>query len=478
MTEKNLVLAGLGPHARRIYYPLIEKYAEEFGIKLRLVIDLEDQADKINAYLSGRPFQPEQLLFLHERYRDGRPINCRLLTTLERIRKQYPLDGIIISTEPKAHQSYLRWAIENSVPVLMDKPITAPINPSTSTAAAQEIFNDYLSLESTLHLSNGSLFIQCQRRRHVGYQFIHRYLAGFIRQFQVPISYIDIYHADGMWPMPDELFNRENHPYKYGYGKLLHSGYHFIDLFAWLVCLNKQLEQKQPQSMDLFVKRFDAYDFLHQVNVADYGRFFNGECSRWQPAFEQEQLQTSRRFGELDVFMLGQLKRRDAVITTATINLQQNSFCRRSWSHTPEDVYKGNGRVRHERVNIQVGNLLNIQVHSYQSYEAHKQDVYTTGPGHEDHFDVHIFRNSGIVGGRPLEKYTVGEISRQQHENDDNYLGHNENARELNFIRFLKGQGSHQEFASHRFTNQLLAKTYQCMVREHQGQIPFLSFDI
>jgi hypothetical protein len=35
--------------------------------------------------------------------------------------------------------------------------------------------------------------------------------------------------------MPSEYTSREGHPYRYGYGKLVHSGYHFVDLFAWLV---------------------------------------------------------------------------------------------------------------------------------------------------------------------------------------------------------------------------------------------------
>ena len=32
---------------------------------------------------------------------------------------------------------------------------------------------------------------------------------------------------------------RDNHPYKYGYGKLLHSGYHFVDLISIFLRANK-----------------------------------------------------------------------------------------------------------------------------------------------------------------------------------------------------------------------------------------------
>jgi len=276
--------------------------------------------------------------------------------------------------------------------------------------------------------------------------------------------------------MPDELFSRENHPYKYGYGKLMHSGYHFVDLFAWLSEVNNLVERKKPDSAELFVKRFSAYDFLHQVDEADYERLF--KTKRFSSFFEPARLQEARRFGELDVFALCQLKRGDAVVTTASINLQQNSFSRRSWADPPEDGYKGNGRVRHERVAIQVANLLAIQVHSYQVCEVNKRDVETEGAGHQDHFDVYIFRNSGLVGGKPLEKFKIGEEARQRSRDDTSYLGHNEKAREANFLDFLEHKRGPSHFATHSTTNRLISKIYECIARENNGNQPQLSFGL
>ena len=42
------------------------------------------------------------------------------------------------------------------------------------------------------------------------------------------------------------------------------------------------------------------------------------------------------------------------MVTTATLNLMQNSFSRRGWFAPRRDLYKGNGRVRHERLVLQV----------------------------------------------------------------------------------------------------------------------------
>jgi predicted dehydrogenase len=475
--EKNLILIGLGPHARRNYYPLLEKYAQQYSIKLRLLVDLQDQEERIQRYLAERSLQPERMAFADPlTYRLSERLNGTLRPLLDEVAAQYPIDGIIIATEPKAHKAYAAWAIEKGIDILLDKPITAPVGVSTDPDAARRIYDDYEELNSLLEGSRSRLMVQCQRRSHPGFTFVKNYLADFVRKFRIPLSYVDIYHADGMWPMPGELFERENHPYKYGYGKLMHSGYHLVDLFTWLSEVNDALPHKKPDRAEVYVRRFSGYDFLHQVDVEDYRRLF--KTGQFDAFFNPAKLQAARSFGELDVFVLGQLMRGDVVVTTASINLQQNSFSRRAWTHTPEDVYKGNGRLRHERLSVQVGNLLNLQVHSYQSYETHRRDVDTEGAGHEDHFDIYIFRNSGVVGGQPLEKIGLGEAARRAQAGDASYLGHNENAKEINFVHFLEGNSDGLGLATHRLTNKLLSYLYQCIVAGNSGDVPLLSFGL
>lgn len=459
--EKNLILAGLGPHARRIYYPLLEKYAARYGLRLPLLIDVRSQEASVRRYLEGRSLQPESLYFVEDSDRQQNFLPLSILPTLHDLMHSRKLDGIIVSTEPQAHKAYVLWAIQNSIDVLLDKPVTAPPRVSNDVRAARQVYEDYLEMEALLRESHSNVIIQAQRRGHNGYLCIKEYLTEFVRQFGIPLSYVDLYHADGMWAMPDELFERENHPYKYGYGKLMHSGYHFIDLFAWLTDVNALIASKEPDSIDITVRRFTPYDFLQQVDAADYQRLF--KTDRFAPFFTLEKLEAARSFGEQDVYILCQLKRGDRVVTTASINLQQNSFSRRSWEQPAPDTYKGNGRVRHERVNLQVGNLLNIQAHSYQAYEVGKQDVETTGAGTEDHFELHVYRNSGLVGGVPLEKINIGETMRNLHAGEAHYLGHNERARESLFLDFLERRAGSSHFSSHRRTVRLLAAVYEAI---------------
>ena len=272
MNEKGILLIGLGPHARRIYYPLVEKYASEYGLKVPLIVDLESQQEIIKAYLVERSLQPNQLLFLEDHLRHQN--NGRLLNQHLSQQTLAQCHGIIISSEAQTHEDYITWALAQNLDILTDKPIIAHANVSTNIHAANVIFENYLLLEKKLQNSNANFIVQCQRRSHRGYRLIRDYLNQFIKEFQIPISYVDVYHADGMWPMPLELCSRENHPYKYGYGKLMHSGYHFLDLFMWLAALNEQLIEKTPTDVDLFVQHFSPADFLQQMTQSDYERLF------------------------------------------------------------------------------------------------------------------------------------------------------------------------------------------------------------
>ncbi|MEZ4669342.1 MAG: Gfo/Idh/MocA family oxidoreductase [Anaerolineae bacterium] len=465
--RKNIVLAGLGPHARRIYYPLLEKYREQYNLHVALLIDRQDQADAVHNYLAGRALQPDKLLFIEDHPNGDDPPGEELLASLRELTSTQRIDGIIIATEPRAHKVYALWAILNHVDVLVDKPITAPPGASVEVHAARQVFADYGDLERCLRFSTSNVIVQAQRRSHAGYALIKLYLDEFTQKYPIPISYMDIYHGDGMWPMPDELFRRENHPFKYGYGKLMHSGYHFVDLFAWLAQVNMRMIDKRPDRAEIVARRFGPYDFLHQVSREDYHTLFGGNVS--DVAFSPARLNTARSYGEQDVFALCQLKRDDVVVTTASINLQQNSFSRRAWLEQPQDVYKGNGRVRHEHLNLQIGNLLNIQAHSYQAYEVGKKDVEVEGAGHEDHFEVDIYRNSGVVGGQPLEKFDIGSQARREHSDDSAFLGHNEYARELHFLDFLERRPGPSHFSTHGLSVRLLSGMCEALAIGQQG---------
>ncbi len=109
----------------------------------------------------------------------------------------------------------------------------------------------------------------------------------------------------------------------------------------------------------------------------------------------------------MDNYSQFQLLKDDKVITTAQMSLMQSGFLQRGWNKLPIDTYKGNGRIRHESVVIHIGPLLCIQIHSYQSSEVHDKNAYAN-VGSYGHFDIYIFRNTHLVGGKPFESINFG----------------------------------------------------------------------
>ncbi len=467
---RNIGLIGLGPHARRIYYPLIEKYSVTQGLKLVMLVELEGNEDSVNGFLENRTIQPAQKFFVKRDTAYSDTLNQSLLQFLDNTLEQYKLDGIIVASDPKSHKAYLKWALSRNIDILVDKPITCPVDAGNTIEAAKEIELNFDELKELYTESRSNFIVQAQRRGHLGYLYIQKYLEEFISEFQLPISYIDISHADGVWVMPNE-WDRENHSYKYGTGKLMHSGYHFVDLLAWFLELNQQVKEQEADELDMFVKSFNPSDFMNQLQPQHYKRFLQQD---YYPHFSADRVKQLGSYGELDIFMLSQLKRSTSVITTAYLSLQQNSFSRRAWSEMPPDIYKGNGRIRHERVNIQVSTLLNIQVHSYQSYQINNQIVIDYGPGHIDHFDILIFRNSEITGGKAFERIEIGRDFWEKEHLLPTYFGNNEIARENLFLDFLKRSRSQSDLLCHAFTNQLLSKIYECLALAKSSQMPYI----
>jgi predicted dehydrogenase len=467
---KNIVLIGLGPHAKRIYYPLLEKYCSQRGLNLVAIIDLEGNESSVSQFLENRTLQPIHKIFIprHLAYQESLDINSVKL--LDSLVEEYKIDGVIVASEPKSHKAYLKWALVNNLHILGDKPITCPANCESAIANARQIQLDFLELKRLYAISNSNFIVQAQRRGHLGYLYIYKYLEEFIEQFKIPISYIDIYHADGVWIMPNE-WERENHSYKYGTGKLMHSGYHFVDLLAWLLTLNQKLEPREYE-LNMFVQSFNPSDFLNQIQSHHYQQLFQQDYSQY---FSQHQLAELESYGEQDIFMLSQLKQGSSVVTTASLKLQQNSFSRRAWSDLPLDTYKGNGRIRHECLNLQISTLLNIQVHSYQSYQVGDKVVMDYGPGHINHFDIFIFRNSGIIGGKAFEKIEIGKNFSENNYLSETYFSHNEMARQQLFLDFLNGTRSKSDFLEHASTSKLMSHIYECLALGRNGKIPYLS---
>lgn len=62
---ENIALMGLGPHAKRIYYPYLHDLTvRSSDFSFELLIDLEMNRDKIETFLSTQSLQPKHIIYL------------------------------------------------------------------------------------------------------------------------------------------------------------------------------------------------------------------------------------------------------------------------------------------------------------------------------------------------------------------------------------------------------------------------------
>lgn len=77
----NIILIGFGPHAKRIYLKLINKY----NLNLKLIIDIENKKEEIENYLKKNEICDVELYFIDETERD----NINLSDKLKKILKKF-----------------------------------------------------------------------------------------------------------------------------------------------------------------------------------------------------------------------------------------------------------------------------------------------------------------------------------------------------------------------------------------------------
>lgn len=451
---KNVALIGFGPHSKRIYYKFIESEVTRNNLKFSVLVELESKRNDVEEFFKDKIIKPNCILYVADKYQvSPKSIDKNLKNDLDFIIKNSEIDFAIVATEPKAHKIYLEYFIDKKIPCLTDKPIVAREGLSYSKRSSEKQYKDVLNLSKKSLKNKTRILVQTQRREHVAYRFIFDTALEVVKNFGVPITYFHIYHSDGTWNMPDDFNLRENHPYKYGYGKLMHSGYHFVDLVAWISEINRTLSDSICIETDS--KLILPNQHYNQINGKKlYKNLFDKETS----------FSKNSKFGEVDCFanismFSGKKIKKENILSYGTVDLLQSGFSKRAWFDIAKDTYKGNGRLRHESINLHIGPLCNIQLHSYQSNEIGKTELF--GVGGEEHLDVYVFRNSKLIGGKDFEVFHFGEDLNKQHIVDDVYLGQNELSRYLIFKQLINNEPSQVSIEKQLLTNKLLSSFYK-----------------
>lgn len=408
MKSINVMILGLGPHAKNVHIPLILKL-NKYDIRIKSIITLKSEKKEALEYLKRPLFEKVDLLFID-------PIQDSLCPDLKKqlntIVNKHKIEAVIISTEPSTHKILALWALENNLHICMDKPITTIKNASNDVKAAMGIYKDFQDL-SKVYLEkkkekNILFCVNAHRRYHPGYEFIISNIKKIIKQTNCPITSIQIFHGDGQWRTPNEIVDMDYHGYNKGYGKNSHSGYHLFDLIAQLVECGIPYSKK-PNSVEMFSFQNNPYDYLHQITLSDYNKMF--DFTYKNKYFKNEIFNLCRNYGEIDSFSQMQFKKDKATICTVQLTLNHNSCSQRGWPESRKDIFRGYGRVKHESIIIQQGPFQCIQLNSYQNKLPINENL---AKDHEigglNHFDVYIYKNAKFLGGKIFEKFSIDQL--------------------------------------------------------------------
>ena len=446
----NIMLIGLGPHAKRIYL----NYLKNHKLPLKVLVEIESNYNNAKEYLDNNGFNNTIIWCLPDKYKDNVELPRKYENELKNVCVREKITHIISSTEPKAHNMYLEFALKNNINILSDKPISV-VKGMEQLKNIKKVRKQYYNLLDIYSNKTCNCRIMCQRQHHRGYNYIKNLLTDVVKKYNIPITYIDIYHCDGNWEMPHDM-NKENHPYKYGYGKLYHSGYHFIDLLAELLKINDNTTQdKHIKSGTIYGNVFTPSDEKAVFNSNDFKNIFKNEtiCGIYDHLKETN----FENYGEKNFYSQLNFKNEtNDLITTVNLNLLHYGCSRRGWFKT-RDYYKQNGRIRHERINIQVGPLLNIQVHSYQSKQiCDRENNYSeTETGGLEHFDIDIYRNVDIIGGKPFERIKLKDLYGDE-LGSNNFIGYNEFSREEFITDYLNNSSKKGDLTGQKLAIEIL----------------------
>jgi hypothetical protein len=484
-----LLIIGLGNHARRIYAPRFNEYSKKYPLEIVGAVELARSKSVIDNYFEEKGFSFD-MFYLKQPFDSSNGMPKDIKEMLDNVVKERGINAVVISTDPLSHKVYALWALSHGLNILMDKPVSTRENVTSDSNEAQGIVEDYevlLNAYKDLQKEKETIFtVNTQRRYEIGYQKTFQLIKEVSDKFNMPVTSIQAMHSDGVWIFPDEIVSQMCHPYCQGYGKCSHSGYHIFDI-VWQFYSAGLIDSKKPDTGEVMSSFIQPAGMLTQMSQEDLGNYFGKEEFKSIQKHKTEDLyETFNNYGENDAFSVVRLLKDDHAICNISLNLLHNSFSRRSWMLPNADLYKGNGRIKHQYYHIQQGPFQCIQIHNYQAND--KQDKNTIDEyklGGNNHFDIYVFRNAEMFGEgtKPLEVFTLKDLDIDN-SFDDSRLYH-ESAKDaviIEFIEYVLGNikldDLNSNITSHEVGVKIMSAVYQSHINYMEKKQPLASFKI
>src|SRR3989344_3727582 len=280
MKDINILIIGLGPHAKKTYlteFELLKTKNGKSNIFLCGVVDFESKKTEIESYISKFSVVNNFGFLAAPARLPGKDYNLprNFIKDLDQFCFTRLVNTVFIATEPISHYTYIKWALTRNMHIFLDKPITLHTHSSTNVSQAQKIIDDYCELSEIYRKTQTKEYAKpvifsclAQRRYHPAFLDMKRYTMKISKLTNCPITSIIASHCDGQWRFPDELLTQSYHGYDDGVGKLSHSGYHLLDIIPWLIKGTDKSDLKINKVI-IQTKFIRPYDIARQLSIFD-----------------------------------------------------------------------------------------------------------------------------------------------------------------------------------------------------------------
>lgn len=112
MQKPSILLIGCGPHAKRVYIPILKETEKEFGTQLKIVVELKEKKDDVCQYLQNK-FENVEFVFTNEFEKEyTHTLPRELENELNKLIIKHKINGVIIATDPLHHMAICIMGIE------------------------------------------------------------------------------------------------------------------------------------------------------------------------------------------------------------------------------------------------------------------------------------------------------------------------------------------------------------------------------
>lgn len=352
---KHLVIVGFGSLVYKKYLRCIQNAMHDGFISSYSVIELESKRKSMEERVRDITPKPDKVYFVPDMGKNNVWSNKNDFKLIfEHIQEKHEKIKVYIATEVKAHEGYLRYCVKEGIDSLVEKPVLAPMQgdhfkPRLIESVMQEIIRETKKRRAQHSVMTSGRYHELYNRRFI------KEIGEKIQCFNSPITSLHIRYAGGVWNLHDEYDSREDHPYKYGYGMIMHGGYHYVDILAQIIDLNKNVFPDETLTLSFSSNVAFPKDQNDRISSV-FSKKFEDYCPQWSGS-------KGKNYGETDVTSTFSLKRKTgAVITIGTLSLEQTTPSVRKSKQLCDSIYNKNGRVSKVEIEVSFSTLHSVQV--------------------------------------------------------------------------------------------------------------------